>query len=1235
MPIKYIFHISDIHIMEKNYVNITSSFRTLVNDIKTKGIDVSMLVIVGDIFESKSFLNTDDIYQWKSICVFLRNEKIKTLIIPGNHDYNINSELVRDNVSLLTGGYENIICENKTSIIDGSLFGDDRLSFYIFSPIDKLIPNVLPEDQNKIKIAMLHEPINYALYDNNEPITNARFEARDLDEFDYVMLGDIHLMQFLTPRIAYCGSFVQKTKGEGINKGYILWDLDIGKGVFHQLHLREVFLKIEANKNHCELPFLTKDQKVRHISLIYKDCSLSYLEDLKGSINIKYGYINRIVNNTKVNIIETPLEDVVESSTGYDHEQIIRGMLRDNENLPKILEHHNKMLLDRRENTYTTYKLNYLYWSNIFCYGEDNYINFNKFKSNLVMLNGKNKEGKSSIIDIIIRVLFNECERGFKDDIVNKSKPKGFIKISFNIGNDEYKIEQLYNRVSKNQQHRLYKNGTNITKDTVPHTYDYIRDVIGLGDYKDFVNMTTALQNRKFLVDMPQKDFIALLTKITNIDILKDVEDITKKELNNYKLLKRKVADKLDKLPVVNNEEIKLIQMKCKRLESTRDKLYDDIKKINKSLIIVNKNYNNIHIPSNLEEMMNNISNELNVFGELPYEIKDHKEIVEALWSVSKKLDTYPSNVLQNIMNTDYKSMIKDMNPDSITAQIKTLNDVSHKPVSNPRSIEVLNAIVNNPCRDMIMPLEKCEIITLNQLDPSHDKPGLIETGLKDYSQMKATILDLGIKIKSYNENYGALAFDDECQSCAVNKNSIKKIFDISHETETYKTMKQEYSQRNEIRTNFKNAVEYVKNNAQNHIFTSNQTIKLKNDAIIEVTKVYDAAVLELKEAHNKKKWDQMQMLEKQLNLFKEYDIQLYAIQKSKLVKAKKYTELLISFNDFSKLVSIQDNNGSKMAEIIKFDKLLIMASTQLETVNTKLSNELEVYRHKSHDHNTRVELEKEYESNSEALLFSELYFEIVNCKTGIPSHVLKNTCLMVQNNCNKILQTITDFSIYIEYDKDVKIYTIENDIKIPATMGSGMQKFILDLIFRITLTEISTISSPKTLFIDEGLGCLDKENFIAVANILQKLKSNFDSLIVISHISELQAYCDLSVNITRKDYLSNVQHGDLTIEQKTVLLMSEMALQGKTLTEYKDDVSKATAERKILKEDAAEAEITAYCNANGGMEVLMIMSQGARVYCNGCKKNFMAKKGFGEKHLKSATHKAKHVKYIQSLIKV
>src|SRR6185436_8435826 len=185
--IEYLFHISDIHIMKNNYKNLKSSFKKLIMDIQEVGVEKSVLVIAGDVFEHKSVLPLSDIVLWFDICKQLHKAKIKTLAMCGNHDYNINSEELLDSVTVLTEDfkYDRIVCVNSTQVISGSVFGDPSIDFYIFSPIDNVIPVIDHVNINNKKIAVVHETINGSQYDNGTVSKKRTLGIDNFKEFDY------------------------------------------------------------------------------------------------------------------------------------------------------------------------------------------------------------------------------------------------------------------------------------------------------------------------------------------------------------------------------------------------------------------------------------------------------------------------------------------------------------------------------------------------------------------------------------------------------------------------------------------------------------------------------------------------------------------------------------------------------------------------------------------------------------------------------------------------------------------------------------------------------------------------------------------------------------------------------------------------------------------------------------------------------------------------------------------
>ena len=67
---------------------------------------------------------------------------------------------------------------------------------------------------------------------------------------------------------------------------------------------------------------------------------------------------------------------------------------------------------------------------------------------------------------------------------------------------------------------------------------------------------------------------------------------------------------------------------------------------------------------------------------------------------------------------------------------------------------------------------------------------------------------------------------------------------------------------------------------------------------------------------------------------------------------------------------------------------------------------------------------------------------------------------------------------------------------------GSGYESFIASLAIRYALGLISRSTKPNFFIIDEGFGCLDADNLENIGKPLEYLSTQYDHLIVISHIN-------------------------------------------------------------------------------------------------------------------------------------
>jgi exonuclease SbcC len=1225
--IEYIFHISDIHIKMENVTNLKNSFIQLIKDIvRTPN---SILAIAGDIFELKTYLTTDEIYIFQWMLEALIKKNIRCIIIPGNHDYNINSIFIKNNIEVLTRHFKNIHCLSETQ-----MFTLENIDFYVYSPIDKQIPNFTSGVKENIKVALVHEQVNDALYDNGERITGGRFNVAEFEKFDIAILGDIHKPQFLTETIAYSGSFIQKNKGEGLEHGYILWDLKTCRGKHVFIPLKEVFIKIEANNDDVIMPQLSEDQTIRYISLFYKNCSEEYMKTLKDDINNRYGIINKIVNkdiyNITDDIIQINEQEVEQTKNHYEVNQLelIKEILKDKSEdlITRICTYHSEKLQNRKEINYTQYRIQYLYWNNVFCYGEDNYVDFRNFKHNIVLLNGKNKQGKSTVIDILLRILFNEAERGYKVDIVNKHCKTGSIKLCFTIGEDVYIIQQHLTVEGKTNLHRLYKNGENITKHSIMETYKYIKFDLGIGDYRDFINLTTALQNRKFLIDLDQRELLTLLTKILNVDVLHDLEKETNSELSLLKRLNKKTIAEYSKLDKFTQENKDKVDKRLDVLNNRETIITDKLVTIANKMLELNRQYNNAKIPDGLDEKISHLRQRLEGLSSDIVSAEDIKKQIKDLEIEIEVLSGQP----HHSFNADHISVGEFTNSDH--ARIEQLKSETNKPsketlmyfktnkinkdslkqIANSReeSDDYLRAQLHNfkhsPQYKTYKEISEIELNSVidNYMTEYKKYKHFIETPLPNYTQIAEQYSILDKKIRNFKEKFGNIQYNDTCTCCNSNRSVMNNIVNITEEEHTLNQLRTILDQRDE---NESKMIKYKK---------IIEIIDCYNDEKIQ--RVLDARV-HLKEYDNFIKFLQLNELIERRSKYVGKQIHIKKIELNNLGNNLLKLEEQAKLEQYIKLQKLQQSNEkiSELLETIKISQIEL--SNKLKDIKTRRDGLLLESSLLDFNLKRKNELKIEQRTNIDQIEFLQYYYNCINHKNGIPSLILRNVSHLLDKRCNEILHQIADFEVEFIYDKEFKVYTCENSVKIPAVMGSGFQKFLLDMIMRITLTNISVLSNPNVIFIDEGFGCLDAENFIEVARILTKLKNNFDAMIIITHLQELKAYTDISIDIKIHNSFSYLKYGTLIKEEKFI--------EAPKTREPKQD-----SKKKKEKKDDGESKID--INLEGIDVKSLFEISDTEAACLGCKKIL---KRFGEKalvkHLNSKTLYKRHTKYISQIV--
>lgn len=1284
--IQYIYHIADLHIFDRNYINLSNAFTQLIRDFNTFQFKaLSILVIAGDVFEHKASITPDDILFFHSLMDLLEKNEIRTIIIPGNHDCNL-FRYRKNTISsiLVHTNYNNIICVDETQI-----FPMDNIDFYVFSPSDNeslKIPDRIHENE-RLRISIIHEMVNGATFDSNpDKVDGQRFNAEWLSQtFDITLLGDIHKPQFLTDKknVAYSGSLVQKHIGEGLNHGYILWDIGSKTGLFKTLPMKEIYLKLtpcgfgtlEVDKNTLDqtsnVPEETKSKDfilptftnfdntastIRSLCVEYKDCSSNWIKQFITKVEAKYGRtIDKLVNrNEYLEFKDGRVPGAVADLRKPDVQikSIDNILQKENfEYTQEIIDLHNKYIQKISPHGFNKWTLNYITFSNILCYNDNNHIDFRQLIGHgLVSLLGNNKIGKSAILDILGYILYNRTIRGSKKNILNNQSKRGYIKCSFSIQNDEYSIEQIFkfHTVKKNDVScALYKNGSVIEGGDLNNTYNTMNKLIGT--YDDFIQLTCATQNRSYLIDLKPKEKLEFFCKFLEIDVLNSIEKEVQIELRDIKARMKQITEisldtqGLDKLKLkLVNEEEKLAEIFEKTIHAK-----ESIKKIKRRRDALLLNYNaSSTLESTSIQELENIYTEMKKFLESHEKLNTTESIKAILESRNKLTAKIRKNILEQNIEKEYlRSLNNVQKPDKIILD-DPLNGIDIRTLYkslNSKSQIILNSL----SKDDVMQLYKKIRESTNELDLTlyferlihgqnlirddlriklgynlslepillsddemlanlykkfnnddipevsldlinHEMDKLVAdltkvntlsekikhcdiTTIEKYQFSNMTEQDIKQSIRKM-ENYEAIniyltegpliKYNTNCECCLENKKilditTLGSTLDINLLNEYKKEIcryeqnrifaynsliRQQINDYNDYKIILKKfrmhilTEEIAKIDMQLEIYNMNISIikdyeyyenqDLRNyiDTLENNKKIYDQSI-----QYNSKvaKQEKLNELEKDMNILNSKFDKLELI-----LKFKKYQ---VEINEISKNISIIKANQTIQADMkIINDKEQSMLKSQ-EELNSIYLRQIAIVEHiKSEIKNSEYIINKNAE-NAKLFKIYTRYLKLLNGKAGLPSMLLNNACAILTRECNKILNDITDFQIKFTFDAGIDIDTITKNIPISAEMGSGFQKFVIDLCIRIVLTQISKISRPNILMIDEGFGCLDPHNFKEIQKCIVQLKHNYDYILIISHIQELKSSCSKYIKITRVGDFSNILFGELTTEEKRI----------------------------------------------------------------------------------------------------
>ena len=245
------------------------------------------------------------------------------------------------------------------------------------------------------------------------------------------------------------------------------------------------------------------------------------------------------------------------------------------------------------------------------------------------------------------------------------------------------------------------------------------------------------------------------------------------------------------------------------------------------------------------------------------------------------------------------------------------------------------------------------------------------------------------------------------------------------------------------------------------------------------------------------------------------------------------------------KLAAITTDIASKRVEYVEKSQLLKDINKNLDaiTINSKLdadinvinvsiSSEESIKRAIERENNLRNE---EISKNKEIISirngylvkikeerkqekYWKLYLQMIG-KDGISKMVLRNTLPIINNELNRLLNDVCDFNVEIVMNdkNDIDFLLIRDDIITKLSAASGLEKTQAALALRVVLGNMSKLSRPPFILLDEVLGTVAKENYDDMKKLYDKIVTYYDFILHICHI-DLEWYNNGNIVTVKKE---------------------------------------------------------------------------------------------------------------------
>lgn len=163
--------------------------------------------------------------------------------------------------------------------------------------------------------------------------------------------------------------------------------------------------------------------------------------------------------------------------------------------------------------------------------------------------------------------------------------------------------------------------------------------------------------------------------------------------------------------------------------------------------------------------------------------------------------------------------------------------------------------------------------------------------------------------------------------------------------------------------------------------------------------------------------------------------------------------------------------------------------------------------------------------NDEETLIKSWKYYLMMVGKNGICKMVLRQTLPIINSELNYLLEDVCDFNVQIEIDdkNDINFYIITDDVKSDLSSGSGFEQTVSALALRAVLGNISTMSRPSFMLLDEVLGGVAKDNYENIKRLYERIMKDYSFIFQVTHLDDIADWHDTTVVVKKENRVSKI----------------------------------------------------------------------------------------------------------------